>query len=134
MIMVDSSVWIEYFNGVESEETDLLDDLLGKQEVATGDLIMLEVLRGFKADKHYTLAKQQLNTLSQYAMLSPQRAISATDHYRKLRKQGITVRKTADIIIASFCISEKLPLLYADKDFKPFVERLGLQSASAMGE
>jgi predicted nucleic acid-binding protein len=64
-------------------------------------------------------------------MLSPQLALKAADHYRKLRQMGITIRKTADIIIATFCIEEKLPLLYADRDFIPFSEHLKLRSVSA---
>ncbi len=128
MIVVDSSVWIDYFNGNNTYETDTLDNLLGSQEVATGDLILLEVLRGFRSDKDYQLAKSYLASMVQYNMLNPELALKATDHYRKLRKSGITVRKTADIIIATFCIESSHPLLFSDRDFKPFVDYLGLRS------
>ncbi len=131
MIIVDTSVWVDYFNGYDNNETDILDNALGKQEVAIGDLIALEILRGFRLDKEYSTARKYLARLHQYNMLSPQLAIKAADHYRKLRKKGITIRKTADIIIATFCIEEKLPLLYADKDFIPFSEHLKLRAVSA---
>lgn len=129
MILVDTSVWIDYFNGKQSRETDTLDNALGKQEVAIGDLIVLEILRGFRYDKDYNVAKRSLANLNQYSMLSPELALKATEHYRKLRKKGVTVRKTADIIIATFCIEAKLPLLFVDRDFLPFCEHLKLRTA-----
>ncbi len=131
MIVVDTSVWIDYFNGTDTEETSILDTSLGKQEVAIGDLIALEILRGFRLDKDYNTAKKHLTSLQQYSMLNPQLALKAADNYRKLRKKGITVRKTADIIIATFCIEQKLPLLYTDRDFIPFSEHLKLRSVSS---
>lgn len=131
MIIVDTSVWIDYFNGYSTDETDILDAALGEQEVAIGDLIALEILRGFRMDKDYNTAKKYLTRLHQYNMLSPQLALKAADYYRKLRKKGITIRKTADIIIATFCIEEKLPLLYSDRDFIPFSKHLKMRSVSA---
>jgi hypothetical protein len=128
MILVDTSVWIDYFNGTASEETDTLDNALGRQEVAIGDLIVLEILRGFRSDKDYNTAKKSLASLHQYSMLSPDLALKAAEYYRRLRKKGVTVRKTADIIIATFCIEEKLPLLFVDRDFIPFCEHLKLIS------
>ncbi|MCB1869860.1 MAG: PIN domain nuclease [Gammaproteobacteria bacterium] len=130
MIVVDTSVWIDYFNGKESDETNILDSSLGKQEVAVGDLIVLEILRGFRSDKDYNTAKKYLANLHQFNMLSPELALKASEYYRKLRKRGVTIRKTADIIIATFCIEKKLPLLYADKDFIPFSEHLKLRTVS----
>ena len=131
MIIVDTSVWIDYFNGNTTDETSILDATLGKQQVAIGDLIALEILRGFHLDKDYKTAKKYLARLYQYNMLSSQLALKAADYYRKLRKKGITIRKTADIIIATFCVEEKLPLLYTDRDFIPFSEHLGLRSVFA---
>ncbi len=130
MIIVDTSVWIDYFNGFATGETNILDSALGKQEVVIGDLIILEILRGFRMNKDYNTAKRHLANLHQYHMLSPQLALKAADNYRKLRKKGITIRKTADIIIATFCIEEKLPLLYTDRDFIPFSKHLKLRSVS----
>ena len=131
MIIVDSSVWVDFFNGNNTREADLLDDLLGSQEIATGDLILLEVLRGFRSDKDYLIAKNHLTSLIQYNMLNPELAMKATDYYRMLRKKGITVRKCADVIIATFCIENSHSLLYSDRDFTPFVDHLGLRSVGA---
>jgi hypothetical protein len=131
VIVVDTSVWIDYFNGRDTEQTSVLDASLGNHEVAIGDLIALEILRGFRLDKDYNTAKKYLATLQQYSMLNPQLALKAADNYRKLKKKGITVRKTADIVIATFCIEQKLPLLYTDRDFDPFSEHLKLRSVSS---
>lgn len=128
MIVVDTSVWIDYFNGRNTIETGILDSALGSLDVAIGDLIALEILRGFRLDKDYNTAKKYLANLHQYNMLNPQLAVKAADNYRKLRKKGVTIRKTADIIIATFCIEEKLPLLYTDRDFIPFSEHLKLRA------
>ena len=131
MIIVDTSVWIDYFNGIDTDETDILDGSLGKQEVAIGDLILLEILRGFRLDKDYNIAKKYLANIQQYSMLNPALALKAANNYRKLRKKGITIRKTADIIIATFCIQKKFPLLYTDRDFIPFSNHLKLQPVSS---
>lgn len=130
MILVDTSVWIDYFNGFENDETDILDQALGNNVVAVGDLIVLEILQGFRSDKDYKTAKKYLSSLKQFGMLSPELAIKAAENYRKLRKQGMTIRKTTDVIIATFCIENSLPLLYTDKDFIPFTKKLKLRSVS----
>jgi len=132
MIVVDTSVWIDFFNGKNTEETDTLDRTLGNLEVAIGDLILLEILQGFRADKDYNTAKKYLADLHLYNMLNSALALKAAENYRKLRKKGITIRKTADVIIATFCIENRLPLLYVDKDFIPFSEHLKLRSVSAI--
>lgn len=129
MIFVDTSVWIDYFNGKESVETNYLELALGEDVIAIGDLILLEILQGFRSDKEYNQVKKYLATLQQFEMLGTKMAVKAAENYRKLRKKGITIRKTADIIIASFCIENKLPLLFSDKDFLPFVKHLKLRSA-----
>jgi len=129
MVLVDSSVWIDYFNGTEARETDVLDGLLGTEPVALGDLILAEVLQGFRRDADYRTARELLEGLPVLDLLGRERAIRVVDYYRSLRKRGITVRKTTDVVIASFCISERLPLLYSDRDFDPFVEHLGLKQA-----
>lgn len=129
MIMVDSSVWIDYFNGRETSETTQLDLLLGVESIAIGDLILTEVLQGFRNDKDYKIAKNLLASLTIYELLGEKMAIRSADNYRILRKRGITIRKTADVIIASFCIENKLPLLFSDRDFMPFVQHLRLNSA-----
>jgi predicted nucleic acid-binding protein len=130
MILVDTSVWIDYFNGLETLETNLLDTALVNDEVAIGDLILLEILQGFRSDKDYETAKGHLMALHKYSMLAPDIAIKAAENYRILRKKGITVRKTADVIIATFCIINRIPLLFSDRDFIPFTKHLKLQSVS----
>jgi predicted nucleic acid-binding protein len=126
MIIVDSSVWIDYFNGRETPETNQLDTLLGVEPLGIGDLIMTEVLQGFRSDKDYQIAKELLTSLTIFEMLGVEFAIKSVDNYRFLRKRGITIRKTTDVIIATFCIESHNPLLFSDKDFIPFVEHLGL--------
>jgi len=130
MILVDTSVWIDYFNGLASQETNLLDIALINDEVAIGDLILLEILQGFRSDKDYETAKGHLMALHQFSMLSPDIAIKAAENYRMLRKKRITIRKTADVIIATFCINNRIPLLFSDRDFIPFTKLLELQSVA----
>ena len=129
MILVDSSVWVDYFNGTISPETDLLDAVLGSEPVAIGDLILTEVLQGFRSDSDYNQAKSLLSGLTVFEMLGQDMAIRAADNYRALRRRGVTIRKTVDCIIATFCTERGLPLLYSDRDFDPFVKALGLISA-----
>lgn len=129
MILVDSSVWVDYFNGVRSRETDFLDSTLGHEPVAIGDLILTEVLQGFRSDADYQMAKLLLLGLTVFELLGQDLAVRAADNYRALRRRGVTVRKTVDCIIATFCIERGLPLLYTDRDFEPFVRSLGLVSA-----
>lgn len=126
MILVDTSVWIDYFNGNENTYTDALDTALMDGIVAIGDLIFLEILQGFKSDKDFNGAKITLSSLDQYEMFGHEMALKCAENFRKLRKQGITVRKTTDVIIATFCIENQFPLLFSDRDFMPFVQKLGL--------
>ena len=129
MIMVDSSVWIDYFSGADNKQANTLDNILGLKPVAIGDLILTEVLQGFRHDKDYKAAKALFEDVTIFEMLGKEMALKSADNFRNLRKKGITVRKTADVIIATFCIDRKLPLLFSDKDFKPFVKYLGLAEA-----
>ncbi|NGP52002.1 PIN domain nuclease [Thioalkalivibrio sp. XN8] len=129
MVLVDTSVWIDYFNGAPTRAADVLDGLLGTEPVAVGDLILVEVLQGFRRDRDYRVARELLEGLPVFELLDRNRAPRVADNYRALRKRGVTVRKTTDAVIASFCIAEALPLLYADRDFDPFVEFLGLKRA-----
>ncbi len=129
MIVVDSSVWIDYFSGNDTRETEVLNNTLGVRAVAIGDLILTEVLQGFRRDQDYRNAKELLTDVPVLDMLGREMAIKSSENFRLLRKQGITIRKTADVIIASFCIENELPLLFSDKDFRPFVTHLGLTQA-----
>ena len=126
MILVDSSVWIDYFNGTENKQTDTLDSALGIRTIAIGDLILAEVLQGFRVDKDYKIAKSLFDDLLIFDLVGRAIALKSADNFRKLRKKGITIRKPTDVIIATFCIEKELPLLFTDKDFKPFVKHLGL--------
>ncbi|WP_419810872.1 type II toxin-antitoxin system VapC family toxin [Bacterioplanoides sp.] len=129
MIVADTSVWGDYLNGVISPFTDEQDNNLLESKVVLGDLILLEILQGIKSDKGYRTTQKLLSQLDQYEMLDSKMTIQCADNYRTLRKRGITIRKTADVIIATFCIENKIPLLFTDRDFKPFVEHCGLVSA-----
>lgn len=129
MILVDSSVWVDYFNGTISEETEYLDSILGVEPIAIGDLILTEVLQGFRYDSDYRRAKSLLTALSVCQLLNSHRAIRTADYYRALRKAGTTIRKTTDMIIGTYCIETQTPLLYSDRDFDPMVIHLDLQPA-----
>ncbi len=126
MILVDSSVWIDYFNGIDSSESDFLDRALDTDAICLGDIILAEVLQGFRKDADFRNARELLTSLPVYHILTPELALISADNYRKLRKRGITVRKSVDVWIATFCIETKLPLLFRDRDFVPFVQHLKL--------
>ena len=129
MILVDSSVWIDYFRGIAAPQTAKLDALLGTELIATGDLILIEVLQGFVIDRDFVRAKRLMSSLTMFDLAGRAVAIRAAENFRTLRSVGISVRKTIDTIIATHCIVNGLPLLYSDRDFDPFVERLGLRPA-----
>ncbi len=129
MIIVDSSVWIDYFNGRDLPEVVKLDKLLETELLGIGDLILTEVLQGFRQDSDYQTAQQLLVSLTVFEMLGSAMVIKSADNFRNLRKKGITVRKTIDVVIATFCIEHEHALLFSDKDFIPFVEQLGLIAA-----
>ena len=128
MILVDTSVWIDYFNGIENQYTDALDSALEEGIVAIGDLIFLEILQGFKNDRDFIKAKSTLESLDQCEMFGHRMALKSAENYRILRKKGVTIRKTTDVIIATFCIENQLPLLFSDRDFIPFAKHLGLNA------
>ena len=129
MILVDSSVWIDYFRGTATPQAEKLDLLLGNEPIATGDLILTEVLQGFVSDRDFNQAKKLMTSLVIVDLAGQAMAIQAAKNFRLLRALGITVRKTIDTVIATRCIESGLPLLYSDRDFDPFVEHLGLRSA-----
>lgn len=128
MILVDSSVWIDYFRGSASPQTDCLNDLLGSESLATGDLMLAEVLQGFDHDLHFEQAERLLTSVTVLELGGREVAIEAAMNFRRLRRLGVTVRKTIDTIIASHCILRGHALLFSDRDFEPFVKHLGLQS------
>jgi len=127
MIVVDSSVWIDYFNGKITKQTNLLDSLLGNELIVVGDLILTEVLQGFQGDKDFNKARELLDCFIFKEMLGKEIAVKSAKNYRILRKKGVTVRKTIDVIIATFCIANNLPLLHSDRDFSPMEKHLNLK-------
>jgi len=127
VILVDSSVWIDFFSNQVTKETEFLFDVLRTDTICLGDLILAEVLQGFKKDKDFRQARELLLPLPIYQMMSPDLALRSSENYRILRKKGITVRKAVDIWIATFCIEEGVQLLFSDRDFLPCVKHLGLK-------
>ena len=128
MILVDSSVWIDYFNGKITPQTDLLDNLLDSDPVLTGDVILAEVLQGFHEEKDFQKAKVMLSRLPYVDMIGKELAILSAGNYRLLRKKGVTVRKTIDVIIATFCVHHGFSLLHDNRDFDPMTRYLGLET------
>jgi len=128
MILVDSSVWIDYFNGKITEQTNLLDSLVGNELIVIGDLILTEVLQGFQQDKDFNKARELLDCFIFQEMLGKEIAVKSAKNYRILRKKGVTVRKTIDVIIATFCVENNLPLLHSDRDFRPMEKHLNLKA------
>jgi predicted nucleic acid-binding protein len=126
MILVDSSVWIGFFNGLETRQTDALNNLLGQEPVLIGDLILTEVLQGFRRDADYRKARALLDTLELRVLGGKAIALAAADNYRRLRRRGVTPRKTIDMIIATYCVAHGLTLLHADRDFEVLEKELGL--------
>lgn len=131
MILVDSSVWIDYFRQADTPQVALLDSLLGRSPLAVGDLIAAEVLQGIRSDREYRLVKRMLAAFTPIDLVGYELALKAAENYRSLRAKGITIRKTIDTLIATRCIQDGLTLLHADKDFQPFAEHLGLREAYA---
>ena len=131
MILVDSSVWIDYFRGTDTTQTATLDALLGREPLLIGDLILVEVLQGFTSDREFNQARKLLAAFKVVELCGEQLAIQAAIHFRTLRKHGVTVRKTVDTVIATCCIENDFALLYSDRDFDPFVEHLGLRQAAS---
>jgi predicted nucleic acid-binding protein len=127
MIVVDASAWIDYFIGPRNAETEALDAILGTERVVVGDLTIAEVLAGFRNDRDFRTARRLLETCELRPMVGHENAVRAAARFRALRKAGVTVRKTIDVLIGTFCIVNRLPLLHRDRDFDPMEERLGLK-------
>lgn len=128
MIVVDSSVWIDYFNGKKTPKTDWLDSALGREPIIVGDLILAEVLQGFTDDTDFRTAEELLLSFPFMEMGGQEVAIESASNYRLLRKNGATVRKTIDVIIGTFCIHHHFALLHADRDFEPMEKLLKLKT------
>ncbi len=127
MLVVDSTVWIDYFNGVENPQTDYLHAIVDKTPILIGDLILAEVLQGFRDDADFEKARRALGRYTQAGMVNPDLALQSARHYRMLRRSGVTVRKTVDSLIATFCIENGHDLLHNDSDFDGYEKHLGLR-------
>jgi predicted nucleic acid-binding protein len=127
LILVDSSVWIDYFKGIITAQTERLDGLLGYEPLAIGDLILTEVLQGFVDERDFNQAMKMLTSLIIVELGGQEIAIQAAKNFRALRKHGVTVRKTIDTVIATRCIESDYDLLHDDRDFDPFAKHLGLR-------
>ncbi|MCP3736567.1 PIN domain nuclease [Sphingomonas sp. RP10(2022)] len=130
MILVDSSVWIDKLAHRRTLQTEALEALiLAEQNIGVGDLMLVEVLQGTRSDRANRDAQAYLAEFDLVQISDHRVAVEAARHYRHLRNLGITIRKTIDTLIATRCILDRLPLLYSDRDFDPFVQHLGLRSA-----
>ena len=127
MLVVDTSVWIDYFNGVENSQTDFLHLALENTPILIGDLILAEVLQGFRHDPDFEKVRRTLGKFMQASMVNPVLAVQSARNYRFLRQKGITVHKTIDSLIATFCIENDHQLLHNDSDFDGYEEYLGLR-------
>lgn len=127
MILVDTSVWIDYFNGVSTKQTDSLDWILSAQTALMGDIILTEILQGFDSDKEFKLVREALDVLDCVQLGGKSLAIKTASNFRFLRSKGITIRKTVDMLIGSWCIEHEVKLLHNDKDFDQIATQLPLQ-------
>jgi predicted nucleic acid-binding protein len=131
MIIVDSTVWVDYVNGKSNEETRLLEARIGREEIGLIDLILCEVLQGLRSEREIQEIESELLEFSIFRTGGTGMAVETAMNYRKLREKGITVRKTIDCWIATFCIREGHELLHRDRDFDPFESELGLRVVRA---
>lgn len=129
MILVDSSVWVDYFRSADTPQVALLDSFFGRTRIAVGDLIAAEVLQGVRDDKEFKWVKKVFETFTRLDLCGYELAVKASGNYRVLRGKGVTIRKTIDALIATRCIEDGLTLLHSDHDFDPFVQHLGLRVA-----
>ena len=127
MLIVDSTVWIDYFNGLENPQTDYLDQIVERTPILVGDLILAEVLQGFRDDSDFEEARRALSKYIQVEMVNPELALQSARNYRLLRRKGITVRKTIDSLIATYCIENEHDLLHNDNDFDGYENHLKLR-------
>ena len=126
MWIVDASVWIDYFGGKATPQTDLLHDALGQRAIGLGDITLCEVLQGYRSQHDFEAAQHALLRFPIYATGGTEIALKSAANYRALRRHGVTVRKTIDCLIATFVIERGFSLLHSDRDFDPFETHLGL--------
>lgn len=129
MIVVDTSVWIALLRNQDTPQVERLLSVRTRSEILLPDLVLLELLQGSRDDRHAARIERNLSVFPQAAIASLDLAPVAAGHYRRLRAAGITVRKTIDLIIASYCIAHGHRLLHDDHDFEPFTAHCGLLMA-----
>ena len=126
MIIVDTTVWIDYLRGTTTPQTEWLDGELTRRRLALTDLILCEVLQGIRSERRFAATRRALLKFEVFATGGIDLAVAAARNYRKLRAKGHTVRRTVDCLIATFCLEHSHALLHNDRDFDPFEEALGL--------
>jgi len=131
--IVDTTVWIDFFRDLRTEQTELFELLIRRGEAALGDIILSEVLQGVGSDKEFRSLKRHFSDFPIYPMIGSSNAIQSAANYRKLRAKGIRVRKIVDCWIATFCIERGFPLLHNDRDFDPFEQHLNLKVIRRLG-
>lgn len=131
MVLIDTSVWIDFLNGVRTPETDWLDQQLPRQRLGVLDLVLCEVLQGVRSETEAGTVLKELKRLEVFATGGLDLAVAAARNYRLLRRKGRTVRKTLDCLIATFCLVHGHALLHCDRDFDPFEKVLGLRVVHA---
>ena len=127
MVIVDTTVWIDYLGGVANQQTSWLDHELGRQRLGLTDLILCEVLQGIRHDAAFTRVRRDLLKFRLFDTGGTDLAVASAQNYRSLRRAGYTVRKTIDCLIATFCLEAGHELLHRDHDFDPFEQHLGLR-------
>lgn len=133
MIIVDSSVWIDYLHDTTNPQTDWLEKSMGNEQIGLMSLILCEVLQGVRHERRFREAKLQLLGFPVFETVGTNLAMEAAGNYRFLQRGGITIRKSVDCLIASFCIAEGYTLLHRDRDFDPFEVHLGLKVLQPIG-
>jgi predicted nucleic acid-binding protein len=126
VIVVDTSVWIEFIKGHNSREVQRLRALLGDEEIIVGDLMLCEILQGLESERAASEVETLLRNFQIVPMAGDAIAVAAARNYRSLRRRGITIRKTIDLLIGTWCIENGMPLLHNDRDFHPMTRHLGL--------
>lgn len=133
MIVVDSSVWIDFLNGHKATHVERLQAALGVEEIIVGDLMLCEVLQGLDNERSARQVESLLRRFEIVPMAGEAIAVAAARNFRSLRKRGITIRKTIDLLIGTWCIENRRPLLHNDSDFRPMARHLGLIESSLTG-
>lgn len=133
MIVVDTSVWIDFLNGRNTSGVRHLRGILGREEIAVGDLMLCEILQGLDGERAAREMESLLRRFEIVPMVGEAIAVAAARNFRHLRRRGITVRKTIDLLIGTWCIENRQPLLHNDRDFRPMARHLGLVEVPAAG-